>query len=198
MTRPAPSAALLDRLARRFRGTPGHAAWVAGVAGGQPQELLCPPDDGVAGLPPRGLQADEDAETGGVVGVVGMLVGDNRSQRLAPDGSQPEAVPGTLDEPGVERISEPGEHAPVGRAAGRPAHVADAVERRIGAALPLPEHESGVLWDRNHAPDSESTQAPAQALPRGGHTELTLDRFAHEDARIRHGGGLPAVWSAYS
>ncbi|MGU3284677.1 hypothetical protein [Methylobacterium mesophilicum] len=43
----------------------------------------------------------------------------------------------------------------------------------------------------------EAPPAPA-VLPRGGHTELALDRFTHEDARIRRGGGLPAVWSAYS
>lgn len=33
MTRPAPSAALLDRLARRFPQSPGHAAWRARQAG---------------------------------------------------------------------------------------------------------------------------------------------------------------------
>lgn len=119
MTSPAPSADLLARLARRFGDNPGHAAWVARVAGGQPQELLGPPDDGVVGIPPWGLQAGEDAQVGGVV-----LVGHAR---------EPEAVP-------VAR----------------------------------------------------------QALPRGGHTELALERLKHEDARIRRGGGLPAVWSAYS
>ena len=33
MTRPAPSAALLARLARRFGNAPGHAAWLALQAG---------------------------------------------------------------------------------------------------------------------------------------------------------------------
>lgn len=43
----------------------------------------------------------------------------------------------------------------------------------------------------------EPAPAPGRS-PRGGHTELMLARFAHEDARIRGGGELPAVWSAYS
>lgn len=33
MTRPAPSAALLDRLARRFAQSPNHAVWRARVTG---------------------------------------------------------------------------------------------------------------------------------------------------------------------
>lgn len=33
MTRPAPSAALLARLARRFPNSPGHAAWRAAQLG---------------------------------------------------------------------------------------------------------------------------------------------------------------------
>ncbi|MGU3665684.1 hypothetical protein ACLBX9_16005 [Methylobacterium sp. A49B] len=34
--------------------------------------------------------------------------------------------------------------------------------------------------------------------PRGGHTELALERLAVRDVRIRKGAALPAVWSAYS
>ena len=43
-----------------------------------------------------------------------------------------------------------------------------------------------------------AADATTKASPRGGHTELTIARFVHEDARIRGGGELPAVWSAYS
>lgn len=93
MTRPAPSADLLARLAKRFRGSPGHAAWVA------------------------------------------LQLGD--------------PVP------------------PKGRAPVEPAQ------------------------------ESVAVPAPGRS-PRGGHTELMLARFAREDARIRGGGELPAVWSAYS
>ncbi|GJD45847.1 hypothetical protein AFCDBAGC_3724 [Methylobacterium cerastii] len=48
--------------------------------------------------------------------------------------------------------------------------------------------------------DASPTQdeAPPAVLPRGGHTELSLDRFTHEDARIRRGGGLPACGSFFS
>jgi len=52
--------------------------------------------------------------------------------------------------------------------------------------------------DVAHAHDSRAVPAPAQGLPRGGHTELSLDRFTHEDARIRRGGGLPACGSFFS
>ncbi|MCJ2007018.1 hypothetical protein [Methylobacterium sp. J-092] len=43
-----------------------------------------------------------------------------------------------------------------------------------------------------------AADATTRATPRGGHTEFTIARFVHEDARIRGGGELPAVWSAYS
>lgn len=47
-----------------------------------------------------------------------------------------------------------------------------------------------------HARDSRAVP-PATQAPRGGHTELLLDRFAREDAKAM-GGELPAVWSACS
>ena len=59
MTRPAPSAALLDRLARRFAQSPGHAAWRARHGVGQAQELGRPSDNGIARVPDRGLHAGE-------------------------------------------------------------------------------------------------------------------------------------------
>ncbi len=72
MTRPAPSAALLARLARRFGQSPGHAAWRARLGVGQAQELGRPAGEGIARVPARGLHPREDGEHGGgVVGVVG-------------------------------------------------------------------------------------------------------------------------------
>ncbi|KST61202.1 hypothetical protein AO398_00485 [Methylobacterium sp. GXS13] len=89
MTRPAPSAALLERLAHRFGDAPGHAAWRA----------------------------------------------------------------------------------------------------RIAASPADPKHVTRYVLEN---PDADP------APPRGGHTELVLERFTEQDARIRRGGGLPACWSAYS
>lgn len=43
----------------------------------------------------------------------------------------------------------------------------------------------------------QAAPAPATALPRGGHTELALERIVEQDARIRP-AALPACWSAYS
>ena len=71
----------------------------------------------------------------------------------------------------------------------RPAPSADLLDRLAHRFRDAPGH---AAWRARQA-----VPAPAQALPRGGHTELALERIAHEDARIRR-GALPAVWSAYS
>jgi hypothetical protein len=59
-----------------------------------------------------------------------------------------------------------------------------------------------ATWRARHAeasPAEDVSPPPApQDLPRGGHTELALERIAHEDARIRRGGGLPACGSFFS
>lgn len=130
MTRPAPSADLLARLARRFGPSPGHAAWRAHVTGDS--------------IGHRGRRGDEGTP---------LVVG--------------------LDEPGrpASGLGHPLQDAGVGGV--------------VGVVL-------------RHAPETRAVPPGRQALPRGGHTELSLARFVHEDARIRGGGELPAVWSAYS
>lgn len=65
MTRPAPSVALLDRLARRFPQSPGHAAWRARVTGSPV------PDRGPA--PPARPQLVEHRKNGRLV-MVGLAV----------------------------------------------------------------------------------------------------------------------------
>ncbi|TXN04853.1 hypothetical protein FV242_05725 [Methylobacterium sp. WL64] len=116
MTRPAPSAALLDQLARRFRDAPRADA--------------------------GGVVSRDDALS------VRVFVGDC----LQTSGDA------------------------VGNALGRGGD-----ERAVG-----------------HGHDSRAVPAPAQALPRGGHTELALERLVEQDARIRGGGGLPACGSFFS
>jgi len=71
----------------------------------------------------------------------------------------------------------------------RPAPSADLLDRLAHRFRDAPGH---AAWRARQA-------APAlEPPPRGGHTELALERFTEQDARIRRGGGLPAVWSAYS
>jgi hypothetical protein len=65
VTRSTPSAALLDRLARRFAQSPGHAAWRARQAGSPV------PDQGPA--PPARPQLVEHRKNGRVV-MTGLAV----------------------------------------------------------------------------------------------------------------------------
>jgi hypothetical protein len=73
----------------------------------------------------------------------------------------------------------------------------DRVGRIPLRALQACEHmDCGGVVSVGHARDSRAVP-PARQAPRGGHTELLLDRFAREDTKAM-GGELPAVWSAYS
>jgi hypothetical protein len=157
MTRPAPSADLLAKLARWFRGSPGHAAWVAPQLGDPVPHKGRDRSGGRPGLAPMG----ED------------LMGKGAAR----DG--------------------------VGHDQGGPLRSHEHADRELdasagsGAVLNGMAGMCGVVGVLGHAGDSRAVPAPGQA-PRGGHTELLLARFACEDARIRGGGELPAVWSAYS
>lgn len=73
----------------------------------------------------------------------------------------------------------------------RPAPSADLLARLARRFRGSPGHAAWVA--RQVARHDESVRPG----PRGGHTELLLDRFAREDAKAM-GGELPAVWSAYS
>lgn len=81
----------------------------------------------------------------------------------------------------------------------RPAPSAATLARLAHRFRGTPAHATWRARLAEASPTEDASPPPAtQDLPRGGHTELALERIAHEDARIRRGGGLPACGSFFS
>jgi hypothetical protein len=191
MSRPAPSADLLDRLARRFPGSPVHAAWRARVVGDVVEAVVGPdrPGDTLAGgggePPPDHVLREPDVAHDALQGSPNPGRGDRK-----------EGLAGVLQElpapahSGVIRVLDRGLQA--GEDADRLGWIL--VVGHATDSRPAPSEKQARHVPR-HVPEHVDGEARSPT-PRGGHTELALERLAVRGARIRTGAALPAVWSA--